>query len=32
MSVSATADGWTFETLTAQVDGAVLVVEIAAPR
>ena len=31
MSVSATADRWTFETLTAQVDGAVLVVEIAAP-
>jgi enoyl-CoA hydratase/carnithine racemase len=31
MSTSATADRWTFETLTAQVDGAVLVVEIAAP-
>ena len=31
MSVSATADRWTFETLTAQVDGAVLVVEISAP-
>jgi enoyl-CoA hydratase/carnithine racemase len=31
MSASATADCWTFETLIAQVDGAVLVVEIAAP-
>ncbi len=31
MSTAATADGWTFETLTAQVDGAVLLVEIAAP-
>jgi enoyl-CoA hydratase/carnithine racemase len=31
MSVSETADGWTLETLTARVDGAVLVVEIAAP-
>ncbi len=31
MSTSATADRWTFETLTAQVDGAVLFVEIAAP-
>jgi enoyl-CoA hydratase/carnithine racemase len=31
MSVSATADCWTFETLSAQVDRAVLVVEIAAP-
>jgi enoyl-CoA hydratase/carnithine racemase len=31
MSASATAGCWTFETLIAQVDGAVLVVEIAAP-
>jgi enoyl-CoA hydratase/carnithine racemase len=31
MSVSATAGCWTFETLLAQVDRAVLVVEIAAP-
>jgi enoyl-CoA hydratase/carnithine racemase len=31
MSVSATAERWTFETLTAQVDGAALFVEIAAP-
>jgi enoyl-CoA hydratase/carnithine racemase len=31
MSVSATADCWTFETLSAQVDGPVLVVEIGAP-
>ena len=31
MSLSATAECWTFETLTAQVDGPVLFVEIAAP-
>jgi enoyl-CoA hydratase/carnithine racemase len=31
MSVSATAGRWTFETLTAEVDGAALFVEIAAP-
>ena len=31
MSVSATADCWTFETLSTQVDGAVLAAEIAAP-
>jgi enoyl-CoA hydratase/carnithine racemase len=31
MSVPVTADRWTLETLTVQVDGAVLVVEIAAP-
>jgi enoyl-CoA hydratase/carnithine racemase len=31
VSVSATADRWTFETLFAQVDGGVLVAEIAAP-
>jgi hypothetical protein len=32
MSVSASADRWMFETLTAQIDTAVLVVEISAPR
>ena len=31
MTVSPTAVPWTFETLTAQVDGAALFVEIAAP-
>jgi enoyl-CoA hydratase/carnithine racemase len=31
MSVSATTEHWTFETLSAQVDGAALIVEIAAP-
>ncbi len=31
MSTSATADRWTFETLTAHIDGAVLFAEIAAP-
>jgi enoyl-CoA hydratase/carnithine racemase len=31
VSTSATADRWTFETLTAHVDGAVLFVKIAAP-
>jgi enoyl-CoA hydratase/carnithine racemase len=31
MSTSPTPDSWTFETLTAQIDGAVLVAEISAP-
>jgi enoyl-CoA hydratase/carnithine racemase len=31
VSTSATADRWTFETLTAHIDGAVLFAEIAAP-
>ena len=31
MSTPATLDSWTFETLTVQIDGAVLLAEIAAP-
>jgi hypothetical protein len=31
MSPSPTPDSWTFETLTAQIDGAVLFAEISAP-